>query len=99
MILVIRKFTVRNGMEEAVRQAFVDRPHLVDSAPGYQRMEVLRALGHPEEFWLTTWWQDEASYDTWHRSHAYRDSHKGLPKGLKLVPGSTEIRRFEQMAA
>jgi len=48
MILVIRKFTVRNGMEEAVRQAFVDRPHLVDSAPGYQRMEVLRALGHPE---------------------------------------------------
>lgn len=98
MVVVISCFTVKNGMEEAVREAFAARPHLVDGAPGFCRMEVLRPHGKPEEFWLMTWWQDEASYETWHRSHAYHDSHQYLPKGLKLVPGSTEIRRFEVVA-
>ena len=89
------RFVVRNGMEEAVRQAFVSRPHLVDGAPGFCRMEVMRPLEHPEEFWLMTWWTDEASFVTWHKSHDYRESHAGIPKGLKLVPGSVQIRRLE----
>lgn len=89
------RFVVRNGMEEEVRQAFVSRPHLVDGAPGFCRMEVMRPLEHPEEFWLMTWWTDEASFVTWHKSHDYRESHAGIPKGLKLVPGSVQIRRLE----
>lgn len=99
MIVVISKFTVRAGMEEAVRQSFVERPHLVDAATGFLRMEVLRPLDQPQEFWLTTWWQDEASFEAWHHSHAFQASHRGWPKGLKLVPGSNEIRRFEQVTA
>lgn len=98
MFVALSRFTVANGMEEAVRVAFVARPHLVDAVAGFVRMEVLRPQGHPEEFWLMTWWRDETSFDAWHRSHAYRDSHGGMPKGLKLVPGSTEIRRLEQIA-
>jgi heme-degrading monooxygenase HmoA len=98
MFMAMSRFTVANGMEEDVRAAFLARPHKVDAAPGFERMEVLRPLGSPEEFWLLTWWRDEAAFDAWHRSHAYQDSHSGMPKGLKLVPGSTEIRRFERVA-
>ena len=93
------RFVVRNGMEEQVRQAFVDRPHRVDNAPGFCRMEVLRPLENPEEFWLMTWWTDEAAYVTWHKSHDYRESHAGIPKGLKLVSGSVQIRRLELISA
>ena len=61
--VALSRFVVANGMEEAVRAAFSERPHRVDQAPGFLRMEVLRPEGHPEEFWLMTWWQEEASFD------------------------------------
>lgn len=98
MFVALSRFVVRNGMEEEVRAAFLSRPHLVDDAPGFMRMEVLRPLGHPEEFWLVTWWKDEASFDSWHRSHAFSESHAGIPGGLKLVPGEQRISRLEQIA-
>ena len=37
----ISRFRVRNGMEEEVAEAFRARPHLVDDASGFIRMEVL----------------------------------------------------------
>ena len=92
------RFVVRNGMQEQVCEAFRTRPHLVDAAAGFCRMEVLRPLDAPEEFWLMTWWTDEASFATWHHGHLYRDSHAGIPKGLKLVAGSVQIRRLELIA-
>lgn len=98
MFVAISRFVVANGMEESVREAFVSRPHKVDTAPGFQRMEVLRPSEVPAEFWLMTWWDSEAAFDSWHRSHAYQESHTGIPKGLKLVPGANEIRRFERIA-
>nr|MDQ3418841.1 antibiotic biosynthesis monooxygenase [Acidobacteriota bacterium] len=73
--------------------------HLVDGAAGYLRMEVLSPSERPEEIWLVTFWTDEASFRTWHHSHLYHESHRGIPKGLKLVPGETEVRTFEHVAS
>jgi heme oxygenase (mycobilin-producing) len=98
VFVVLSRFVVVEGMAEAVKAAFLARPRLVEQAPGFQRMEVLIPQGKPEEFWLMTWWQDEASFDVWHHSHEYHESHRHMPKGLKLVPGSTEIRRFDLIA-
>jgi heme-degrading monooxygenase HmoA len=98
MFVALSKFVVGNGMTPEVKQAFRDRPHLVDDAAGFVRMEVLSPLDHPEEIWLLTWWTDEPSYKTWHKSHMYHESHKGIPKGLKLAPKSTELRFFERVA-
>ncbi len=96
---VVSRFTVANGIAGAVKQAFLDRPHLVDSAPGFVRMDVLSPLEQPEEIWLLTYWTDEASFLAWHRGHAYHESHKGIPRGLKLVPRSAEIRHFAYVAS
>jgi heme-degrading monooxygenase HmoA len=98
MLVVISRFTIANDMVAAVRDAFQNRPHLVDTVPGFVRMEVMCPTDKPEEIWLKTYWLDEASFENWHHSHAYHDSHQGMPKGLKLVPKSTEIRRFELFA-
>ena len=98
MFVAMSKFAIANGMTAEVKQAFRDRPHLVDSAPGYVRMDVISPLDLPEEIWLITYWTDEASYRTWHRGHTYHESHKGIPKGLKLVPKRTEIRFFEHVS-
>jgi hypothetical protein len=35
----------------------------------------------------------------WHRSHEYHESHRGIPKGLKLVPHSAAVRYFEHVSS
>lgn len=98
MFVALSTFTIANDMAEQVRAAFRQRPHLVDHAPGFVGMEVMSPLGSPSEIWLLTRWRDEASYRTWHHGHAYHEAHKGIPKGLKLVPRSAEVRLFDVFA-
>lgn len=97
--IALSKFTVANEMMGQVRQAFLERPHLVDTAPGFVRLEVLTPLDSPNEIWLFTYWTDEQSFKLWHHSHLYHESHKGIPKGLKLVPRSVSLRYFEQVCS
>ncbi|MCX7165405.1 MAG: antibiotic biosynthesis monooxygenase [Rhodocyclales bacterium] len=94
MFLGFSRFTVANEMGEDVAEAFLQRPHLVDDAPGFVRMEVVRDSEQPDEFWLLTWWRDAESFETWFKSPAHRASHIGIPKGLRIVPGSAEVRRL-----
>lgn len=99
LFVALSRFVVANGTTEEVKRAFVNRPHLVDSAPGFLRLEVLSPRENPDEIWLLTYWTEETHYRTWHRSHLYRESHKGIPKGLKLVPKSAQIRFFDLVAS
>lgn len=95
MFLAVSRFAVANGLSDEVRAAFIARPHRVDQAPGFVRMEVANPTNDASEFWLFTWWEDSASFDAWHRSHAYHEAHAGIPKGLKLDPGRTQMLRFD----
>lgn len=95
----ISRFRVRNGMEPEVADAFRTRPHLVDDAPGFIRMDVLSPTEDPAEFWLVTYWSDEESFRTWHHGHTFRESHSFIPKGLKLDPAATELRAFHHIAS
>lgn len=92
----ISKFEVRNEMEEEVRQAFLDRPGFVESAEGFVGLHVLRPLENPAEFWLITHWESQEAFDHWHLHHK-SESHQGIPKGLKLVKRSFELRYFEHV--
>ncbi|HEX2834149.1 MAG TPA: antibiotic biosynthesis monooxygenase family protein [Thermoanaerobaculia bacterium] len=95
----ISRFRVRNGMEAEVAAAFRERPHLVDTVPGFVKMEVLSPAEDAAEFWLITYWTDEGSFREWHHGHQFRDSHAGIPKGLKLDPAATELRAFHHVAS
>jgi heme-degrading monooxygenase HmoA len=97
--VALSRFAIANGMTAEVKDAFRRRPHQVDSAAGYRRMEVISPVDRPEEIWLLTFWTDEASFRTWHHSHGYHESHRGIPKGLKLIPGDTCLRLFEHVSS
>jgi heme-degrading monooxygenase HmoA len=99
MFVALSKFVVANGMTEQVKHAFAQRPHLVDSAPGFVRLDVISPTDNLDEIWLITYWEDEASYRTWHHGHTYHASHCQLPKGLKLVPKSAQTRFFEYVSS
>lgn len=94
----LSRFRVRNGMSGEVAAAFRGRPHLVEKAPGFIRMDVLTPSDDDAEFWLLTYWTDEASFRQWHSGHLYRDSHSAIPKGLKLDPAATQLREFRYVA-
>ena len=97
--VALSKFVIANDMTAEVKEAFRQRPHLVDDEPGFVRMEVFSPLDQPEEIWLITFWTDAESFKRWHHSHLYHQSHKGIPKGLKLVPGAQQIRHFEHICS
>jgi len=99
MFAALSKFVVANEMTPAVKQAFRDRPHAVESALGFMRLDVLSPEEHPKEIWLITYWSTRQSFEEWHSSHHYRQSHQGIPKGLKLVPKSTSLTFFEHVAS
>lgn len=97
--VALSRFVIANGMAAEVKQAFRNRPHLVDDAPGFLRMEVVSPVERPDEIWLITFWTSQASFRAWHRGHGFHASHGGIPKGLKLVPTETEIRHFEHVCS
>lgn len=97
--VALSKFVIANDMTAEVKEAFRQRPHLVDDQPGFVRMEVFSPLDRPEEIWLVTYWTNAESFKLWHHSHLYHQSHKGIPKGLKLIPGEQEIRTFEHICS
>ena len=97
--VAVSRFRVRNGMSAEVAAAFRERPHRVESAEGFVRLDVISPADDDAEFWLITYWRDETSFREWHRSHLYRESHDGIPKGLKLDPSATEVRAFRYIAS
>lgn len=97
--VALSKFTIANGMIEEVRAAFLNRPHLVDGVAGFVRLEVISPVESPAEIWLFTYWSNEASFRDWHRGHLYKESHKGIPKGLKLVPRETQLLYFDYVCS
>ena len=98
MFLAISRFCVANNMDEDVSLAFRQRPHKVDQAEGFVRMEVANPTDNANEFWLMTWWTSQQAFTAWHHSHAYHESHRGIPKGLKLDPKRTLMTHLDVVA-
>ena len=71
MFIALSQFTIANEMTAEVKNAFVDRPHLVENASGFIRLEVISPLDNKDEIWLLTYWRDEESFKTWHHGHLY----------------------------
>jgi two-component system, NtrC family, sensor kinase len=91
MIVAISRFRVANELGDAVRQAFLSRPRLVDRVPGFLGMETYTSAADASVFHLVTRWTDPASFRTWHSSEAHHQSHAGIPRGLKLDAAFTEL--------
>jgi heme-degrading monooxygenase HmoA len=96
--VAMSRFAVANGKTAEVKQAFRDRPRLVDGAYGFLKMDVISPEEAPEEIWLLTYWVDRESFLAWHRSPAHKQSHRFMPKGLKLDPKRTKLAFFERVS-
>jgi heme-degrading monooxygenase HmoA len=98
MFVAISSFEIENGLEDEVKQAFKNRPGLVENYGGFVRLDVFSPAENPSEIWLLTYWKSEESFKGWHTNHL-KESHRGIPKGLKLVPHSFKLRFFNHIAS
>lgn len=99
MILAISRFRVANGLEHAVKEAFQDRPRLVESAPGFLGLEVFNESNDASVFVLVTRWTDVSSFRSWHASDAHDRSHASIPGGLKLDAAYTKLTLLDEITA
>ena len=97
MVVVLSRFRVANGRQQDVQTAFTRRPHLVDTAPGFLGLETFVDDKDDAVFYLLTRWSDVESYHGWHRSASHRESHKLIPKGLKLDPTFTSVWQLRKV--
>jgi heme-degrading monooxygenase HmoA len=89
------RFVVANGIEAELKAAFRGCPKIVGRAAGFVCGAVLCPLEGPREICLATQWRHASDYRAWHHGYSYRDSRRGIPKGLKLVDRDTSIREFD----
>jgi quinol monooxygenase YgiN len=92
------RFRVVNDKAEEVRQAFLNRPRLVEDAPGFLDLEVLTDNEDASCFYLLTRWINLPAYRAWHSGEAHRQSHQGIPPGLKLDPSFTKVLALNPIA-
>ena len=75
--------------------AFRRRAHLVDDAPGFERIEVWQ--GHePGEILMVSWWRDRASFTEYMRSAEHKQSHDRIPQDLN---DSIRLERLEHLTS
>lgn len=98
MIVVLSRFRVVNAMEADVERAFRERPHLVDGAPGFLGLETFVDDEDPRSFYLITRWADTESFRSWHGGAAHRESHKFMPRGLRLDPTYTAVWHLRKVS-
>ena len=100
MFVALSKFEVKtHEMADEVKSAFLARPHFVDVAPGFVRLDVISPLENCKEIWLLTYWSEHDAFTAWHKSHLYHDSHAGIPKGLKLNAAGTKLTFFNHVGS
>lgn len=98
MYTAISCFEIQNGFEEQVKQAFINRPKMVENYAGFKRLDVISPYENSAEIWLITYWETEEAFNHWHKTHL-KESHVGIPKGLKLVPNSFKLRSFNHITS
>jgi len=93
MILAVSRFKMLNDREVDVKEAFFNRPHLVDDVPGLLGMETFAETEDRAAFYLITRWTDQDSFRRWHSNPA--QSHRGM--GIRIDPAFTRIIVLESL--
>jgi heme-degrading monooxygenase HmoA len=90
---VTSEVTIAPQAADDLARAFRDRLHLVEDAPGFQRLEVWRDLVHSGVFQMVSWWDTESDFRIYMRSAAHDASHDRVPVGPER-PRGTGVRRY-----
>jgi heme-degrading monooxygenase HmoA len=93
MFVVTNRIPVQPDHQDDFEDRFRNRAHLIDSAPGFIKNQVLRPVrrrfNHDTGEWeataetgyhlVQTYWESEEAFWSWTRSEAFRIAHSRRP--------------------
>lgn len=91
--VVSSEVTISPESAGTLELAFRKRLHLVEKAPGFQRLEVWRDVTRPGVFQMVSWWDNADSFRRYMRSEEHRISHARIPRAPDR-PRGTGVRRY-----
>ena len=83
MIVFLFRAPVEPGQEKEFEQGFARRARLVDQAPGFVSLRVLRPEAG-QGYIVLTKWEGQEAYESWLKSGAFAQAHGG--KGANAAP-------------
>ena len=96
--VAINVLTVPEGAGSTLEDRFAARQGAVDSAPGFERFELLRPLEGTDSYLVYTRWRSEADFTAWRDSQAFGQGHaqaSGRPEGERPAATGSTIWAFE----
>jgi heme-degrading monooxygenase HmoA len=95
MYLTMNRFKVRKDATEAFEALWVQRDSHLKSVPGFRSFHLMRGPEAPDHVLYAshTAWDDQAAFEAWTKSEAFRAAHKnaGGSRDLYLEPPALEI--------
>ena len=87
MIVAISRICITSGNADAVAAQYQRRSRLVEQAPGFLSLEILRGQDRPDEFLVCMRWVDRAAFEDYRGSALFRQAHGTIAR----IPGHTRI--------
>lgn len=87
------ELTVALEGRDALIDAFRSRLGEVESASGYQRLEVWADQADPSAFMMVSWWDSSEQFLDYMRSESHTRSHNRIPGGDHR-PRPARFRRY-----
>lgn len=91
------ELTVPPEGRDTLIDAFRSRLGAVESAPGYQRLEVWADQADPSAFTMVSWWDSKEQFLDYMRSDSHTESHDRIPGG-DHAPRPARFRRYQVVA-
>lgn len=85
-------------MEKEERYAFKNRAEFVAQADGFIPLDFSSPSKNHAEIHPITYWESYGDFESWNRFYV-NGSHKDTFKGLKLVPNSWELSKYEDICS
>lgn len=96
MFIAMNRFQVNEGREADFIEVWKSRDSYLDEVPGFKSFNLLRG---PSENGITVFtshsvWEDEAAFEAWTKSEAFRKAHANAGKqseGIYAGPPKLEL--------
>jgi len=93
--VAINVLSVPEGAGATLEQRFAGRAGMVDSAPGFERFELLRPVAGTQDYLVVTHWASEDDYRAWLDSRSFAAGHASAPAAGSSAATGSEIWTFE----
>ncbi len=101
MFLAMNRFKVVPGAEAEFEHMWLSRDSQLATVPGFVEFHLLRgpALEDHVLYASHTIWRDQASFEAWTNSEAFRAAHRGAGGGKPLYLGHPNFEGFSSIQA